>query len=100
MWLSVLLCTVAGVVGAYFSLKSSQGWNVGWAFGSGLLAIGVWAWMTKQPMTPWVAAVLFDGVYGLSWLLTLLAMGERPGFNQWLGAGLVLVGLLLAGVES
>lgn len=100
MLISILLLIVVGIVGAFFSLKSAQGWGWWWPFGSGLLAVGVWAWMTKQPIKPWVAAVTFDGVYGLAWLLTLAALGERPTAYQVIGGLMVLGGLFLAGVES
>jgi drug/metabolite transporter (DMT)-like permease len=100
MFWPILLCSFAGVIGAFSSLKSTQGASVFWPFATGLIAIAVWAWMTKQPMKPWVAAVLFDGVYGLTWLLTLLALGEQPGWRQGVGGVLVLAGLLFAGWEA
>ena len=50
MWLRILvLCWLAGSIGAYYSMKSVQGWSAWWPFAAGILAIGVWAWMTKQP---------------------------------------------------
>lgn len=97
---SIILCGIAGVVGAVFSMKSAQGGSSFWPVVSGLMAVFVWTWMTKQPLKPWVAAVLFDGVYGLSWLLALVALGERPSWYAIVGAGMVLTGLALAGQES
>jgi drug/metabolite transporter (DMT)-like permease len=100
MGIAIVLLVIVGFIGAFFSLKSAQGWSWVWPFGSGLLAIGVWVWMTKQPIKPWVAAVTFDGVYGLAWLLALAALGEKPGAYQIIGGLMVLAGLFLAGIES
>jgi hypothetical protein len=98
--LSILGCMTAGVVGATLSLRSSSGGSALWAFFGGQVALVVWAWMTKQPITPWFAAILFDGVYNITWLATLVVLGEQPSWKQVAASVLVIGGLLLAGVDG
>lgn len=95
VFLSVLGCLVAGIIGAKLSLMSSNGGSAWLAFIGGQVSLVVWAWMTKQPLSPWVAAILFDATYNLSWLATLMALGERPSLQQGLGAVVTISGLML-----
>ena len=94
--LSVLCCLVAGVIGALFGLKSSSGGSLVWPLLAGQLSTFTWMWMTKQPIKPWVASVVFDGVYCSAWLLTLLAVGQKPTITQMLGGVFVFIGIVLA----
>ena len=95
IFFSILGCCLAGIIGALSSLKATGGGSAIWPFLGGQAALVVWAWMTKQDLRPWVAAVLFDGTYNLTWLVVLLIAGERPELRQLVGGLLVLFGLIL-----
>lgn len=94
-----LLTILAGVLGAKTSLDSYNGESVFPVIIAGVLAIVTWAFFTKLDIKPWKASLMFDGLYGLSWLVTLTVLGEKPTTQNILAAVLVIGGLAVCEIE-
>lgn len=90
-WIFVGL-VAAGVSGAVASQAVRAGASVFWTFLAGNLALGIWAWLSRDPARSLVAAaVLFDAVYVASWQATYWLAGEP--FHWWHAVGVVLLTL-------
>ncbi|MEN6389304.1 MAG: EamA family transporter [Syntrophomonas sp.] len=63
-------------------------------------ALGYVFWYAGIKRCPASSAAAFSGLMPLTALfLSFLLLGETPGLDQWLGGGLVVTGMLLAGAS-
>ena len=93
--ISVVLIILAGLANSYASLKSFRGHSVLWPFFAGQITVIVWSYITKQKFSPIVAAVIFDGLYCLSWYGGMLLQGEKISLIQIFGALFVICGIII-----
>ena len=87
---------MTGVLGAIAQIKSSQGYSAIWPFLAGMISVALWANITKFPMVPWVAALVYDVVYSLSWMIALYFLGSTPTWTQLIGGILAITGIIIA----
>ena len=98
--LPVILIIIAGFIGSYTALKSFNGGSILWPIFSGQLTVLVWSFMTKQNYSPWMAAILFDGLYCISWYTGAVLQGQKVNLFQIIGALFVICGIIITSVGS
>lgn len=98
--LSIILIIIAGLINSYASLKSFNGSSVLWSFFAGQITVITWAFMTKQKLSPWKAAVFFDGLYLMSWYTGAYLQGTKVNLIQIIGALFVICGIIIVNVGS
>ena len=104
MWDRVLLGGLGlvgvGVVGAWMTHRVVDGEMPWWVTGLVAMMSGcIWGWVSpafRGQLT--LGSVGFDVVYGGSYVLGFLLMGERLSGLGWLGVGVSFLGIVLMGM--
>lgn len=87
-----------GFLGAYLSVLARNGKiSTLWILACTAVSTAVWLFQVKGTMKLALASVLFDVVYGFSYFLGFVVMGEAATWKQITGMILALIGLLLVG---
>jgi drug/metabolite transporter (DMT)-like permease len=102
--IALLLCLIPALGEApVFSLMTldTAGWlSLTW-YGVFVTALAYILWYTGIKRLEASVAAAFSGMMPFtSLLLSVLILGERPGWAQWLGGVLVIIGMLLTGLKS
>lgn len=92
----MVILSISGFLGAYLSVMTRRaGWSSLWILVCTLVSTLVWLWMVKSDLRLTYASVMFDVVYGFSYFIGFVVMGEVSSLKNWIGMLLAIVGLVL-----
>ena len=98
--LPIIIIIVVGLINSYASLKSFNGGSFLWPLLTGQLSVITWTYITKQSFSPWMAAILFDGLYCISWYTGAVLQGQKVNLFHIIGALFVICGIIITSVGS
>jgi hypothetical protein len=96
--LLMILLALLGLFGAYTSVQIRRdAWPVFTLIPVSLASVCIWMAQVKSKQSLAFSSVLFDLVYGCSYMVGFVLLGEAAGWKQVLGMALAVIGLTLVG---
>lgn len=88
------LVVVVGLLGSWLSVQVRAGWPWWLPILAGIGSYGIWSIAAKTTTSNLVAlSAWFDVVVALAWFAGFWLCGERIAVVQWVGVGLLALGL-------
>ena len=93
-----LVLLLAGSLGSWFTMLAYSGKSWWWPILGAQFGCVAWLWITRQPITPWTACLLYDVMFNLAWF-SVLSCYEGVRINQAVGALIMLLGFVIASLK-
>ena len=94
-----LLIPILAIVGAWLNIYARNVENhisTVLLFIMSLLVTVPWVIIVKYSLTSLsVAGAVFDALYGISYFLAFVVLGEAATNIQWIGAGITIIGIIM-----